>query len=392
MRERPDDLCPQPDRVPPGATEPLIPPIYPAAVYRCDDPDQANALLAGEQPGYVYRRDGHPNEQILAEKCRALHRADAAAICGSGMSALAAIFLAQLSAGDHVVLSDALYGRSIQLFSVEARRLGIGATVVDACDLAAIRAAMSAKTRLVLVETISNPLLRVADLAAIAEIAHSAGARLLVDNTFASPVVCRPLEFGADWVMESLTKIINGHSDVLLGLLCGTRAAWDRLETVISCWGLNSNPFDCWLASRGVGTMALRVERSNDNALAAAEFLSRELPAGAVLYPGLAQHPDHALAERQFLGRFGSIVTFTLPGGSAAAARFIKGAANIPFSPSLGDLSTTLSHPESTSHRSLSVAERKRLGIDGGTIRLSVGIESPEFVCTAIEEGLRALT
>lgn len=163
------------------------------------------------------------------------------------------------------------------------------------------------------------------------------------------------------------------------------------METVISCWGLNSSPFDCWLAARGLGTMALRVERANANALATAEFLAASLPAGSVHYPGLPTHPDHALAKRQFAGRFGSIVSFSLPGGTQAATAFIRAAVQIPFSPSLGDLSTTLSHPESTSHRSLSPAERERLGILGGTIRLSVGIESPQWVCEALEAGLSAL-
>jgi cystathionine beta-lyase/cystathionine gamma-synthase len=308
------------------------------------------------------------------------------------MSALSAVLLAELRSGDHVVVSDALYGRTTQLFDVEARRLGITASIVDVCNLSAVKSAFQpGKTKLVVLETISNPLLRVADLAAIADIAHSTGTRLLVDNTFASPAVCRPLELGADLVMESLTKIMNGHSDVLLGLVCGRESAWDRVESVIACWGLNASPFDCWLAARGLGTMALRVERSNNNALAAAEFLAGQLPAGSVHYPGLAIHADHALAARQFSERYGSIVAFTLPGGTAAATAFMKGATKIAFSPSLGDLSTTLSHPESTSHRGLTVAERERLNISGGTIRLSVGIESPEWVCEALEEGLRAL-
>lgn len=391
MRPKPDDLCPQPDRIPGSATEPLVPPIYPAAVYRCDDPSQAAGLLGGELPGYVYRRDGHPNADILAEKCRLLHGAERAAICGSGMSALSALLLAELRTGDHVVVSDALYGRTLQLFESEAARLGISATLVDVCEPGQLAAALRpGKTKLAVLETISNPLLRVPDIRAAADAVHDAGARLLVDNTFASPAVCRPFDLGADWVMESLTKIINGHSDVLLGLVCGREANWQRIGTVIACWGLNSSPFDCWLAARGLGTMALRVERANDNALRAAEYLASRLPPGAVHYPGLFEHPDHGLATRQFLGRYGSMVTFTLPGGMAAATAFIRGAEQIPFSPSLGDLSTTLSHPESTSHRGLSATERARLGIHGGTIRLSVGIESPDWVCDGLEAGMAA--
>ena len=244
---------------------------------------------------------------------------------------------------------------------------------------------------LLVVETITNPLLRVADLTRLAEIAHAAGARLVVDNTFASPALCQPLALGADLVVESLTKIMNGHSDVLLGLLCGREAAWARVPGVIATWGFTAAPFDCWLAERGLGTLHLRMERAAANALAAAKFLCGRGEIESVSYPGLSEHPDHRLAERQLGGRFGSIVAFTLHGGAAAATQFIAAAKNIPFCPSLGELSTTLTHPESTSHRGMPPADRQALGIHGGTIRLSVGVESPAFVLAALAEGVDAV-
>ena len=382
-----DDLCPRPDRVPRLPTEPLSPPIYPAAVYRCDDPQQALALLSGESFGYVYSRDGHPNADLLAEKCREMHGAQRAAIAGTGMGALATAVLALLQYGDHLVVSKQLYGRSLQLFTTEWARLGVNSTVVDTCDLAATAAAFTPQSKLLIVETITNPLLRVSDLTVLAEIAHQRGARILVDNTFAGPVVCRPLEFAADLVMESLTKSINGHSDVNLGLLCGHADCFERVPLVLSAWGLASSPFDCWLASRGVGTLALRVQRSDANALIAAKFVQQQPQVTEVHYPGLENHPDHSLACRQFGGRFGSMVTFTIRGGTVAAEGFIRAAKRIPFCPSLGDLSTTLSHPESTSHRGLINEARASLGIFGGTIRLSVGIESPETIVDALAEG-----
>jgi cystathionine beta-lyase/cystathionine gamma-synthase len=388
----PDDLCPRPDRLPPLPTEPLVPPIYPSAVYRCDHPQQAFELLAGERFGYVYSRDGHPNADLLAEKCRELHGAARAAIAGTGMGALAAALLALLQQGDQIVVSKQLYGRSLQLFTSEAGRLGVASAVVDTCDLAATAAAFTARTKLLVVETITNPLLRVPDLAALAAIAHHHGAQFLVDNTFAGPVVCRPLEWGADLVMESLTKSINGHSDVNLGLLCGKAELFERVPLVLSAWGLASSPFDCWLAARGLGTLALRAQRSDSNALAAAQFIQRQPQTEAVYYPGLPEHPDHALAQRQFGGRFGSMVTFTLRGGTRAAEQFIAAAKSIPFCPSLGDLSTTLSHPESTSHRGLTDEGRAALGIFGGTIRLSVGIESAQAIEAALAEGFAAVT
>jgi cystathionine beta-lyase/cystathionine gamma-synthase len=383
----PDDLCPRPDRLPRLPTEPLVAPIYPAAVYRCDDPRQAAELLSGERFGYVYSRDGHPNADLLAEKCRELHAAERAAIAGTGMGALALAVLALLEQGDHVVVSQQLYGRSLQLFTSEWARLGVASSVVDTCDLPATAAAFSDRTKLVIVETITNPLLRVSDLAALAKMAHARGARLLVDNTFAGPIVCRPIELGADLVMESLTKSINGHSDVNLGLLGGRADCWERVPLVLSAWGLASGPFDCWLAARGLGTLALRAQRANANALAAARHIREQPQVEAVHYPGLPEHADHELARRQFEGRFGSMVTFTLRGGTAAAEQFIRAAEQIPFCPSLGDLSTTLSHPESTSHRGMTAEARAALGIFGGKIRLSVGIESPEAIQAALSQG-----
>ncbi len=391
MTERPEDLCPRPDVPRPMPTEPLASPIYQAAVYRCADPAQADAMLAGKEPGYVYSRDANPNSDLLAERVRALHGAEQAVACSSGMAACAAIALAHLVSGDHVIVGDQMYGRTQVLFEKELSRLGVSTSRVDACDPAAVAKAMTARTRLVVVETITNPLVRVIDVEALAQAAHAGGAKLVVDNTFASPVLCRPLELGADVVFESLTKIMNGHSDVLLGVVCGRDDDGARLRSVVGTYGFSAAPFDCWLAARGIGTLALRAQQASTNALAAATFLAGRAECAQVYYPGLREHPDHALARRQFGGRFGSMLSFTLAGGSAAAEHFIRAAKQIPFCPSLGDLGTTLSHPESTSHRGLTPAERAALGITGGTIRLSVGIESPEAVIAALAEGLAGL-
>lgn len=386
-RESADDLCPRPSRLPHSDSEPAAPAIHLASVYRCGSPDEAARLLSGEDSGYVYSRDGHPNADMLADRCRELHGAEHAAVCSSGMAALGLAAMAHLQAGDHVVVSNQLYGRSLQLFGSELPRLGIAATQVDSCNLAGVSAAVRPATRLVVVETISNPLLRVCDLGRLAELAHKHGALLLVDNTFATPVVCRPLEHGADLVVESLTKLMSGHSDVLLGLLCG-RGGWARVVSAQSTWGWSTSPFDCWLALRGLGTLALRMERASANAAAAARLLAEYDPIETVHFPGLAAHPDHALARQQFGAQYGNMISFNLRGGLAAAERFIAAAARIPFCPSLGDLATTLSHPASTSHRSLSDEARRALGISGGTIRLSVGIESTAAVLDALREAL----
>lgn len=362
-----------------------------ASVYRCDSPEEAEKLLTGELAGYVYSRDGHPNAHLLAQRCGELHRAQWANVCSSGMAALALAAVSHLKQGDHVAVGNQLYGRSLQLFAGELPRFGIETTAVDTCDLEATAAVLRPATRLIVAETITNPLLRVSDIGRLAELAHARGASLLVDNTLATPIVCRPLEHGADLVVESLTKLMSGHSDVLLGLLCGKADQSPRVQAAQSTWGFATSPFDCWLAFRGLGTLALRAERAIANAQVAAQFLASEEKVDHVRYPGLPDHRDHQLAARQFNGRFGNMVTFTLQGGLAAAERFIVAAKGIPFCPSLGDLSTTLSHPASTSHRSLPEEVRQSLGIEQGTIRLSIGIESADAVLEGLGEGLAAV-
>jgi len=392
MPEKPEDICPTPGELPPQTTEPHAAPIWLSSVYRCESPDQALAMLGGEESGYVYQRDRHPNADMLVQKCCQLHRAERAAITSCGMSALSLALLSQAQSGDHVVVSSQLYGRSIDLLVTEAQRLGIASTIVDMSDLEAVREALTAQTRLIVAETITNPLLRVADIGALAKIAHQGGAILLVDNTFASPILCRPLELGADLVVESISKIMNGHSDVMLGLLCGGEKHWQRVERASSIWGLASGPLECWLAMRGLSTLALRAQRASENGIAVAQWLSEQSQVACVRYPGLADHPDHDLAHRQFGDCYGSIVTFDLAGGAGAANQLIGAASQIPFCPSLGEVSTTLSHPASTSHRGLSTAEQNALGINGGTIRLSVGTETASHVIGALTEGFSALT
>jgi cystathionine beta-lyase/cystathionine gamma-synthase len=389
MPEPADDLCPRSIHLPATPTRPHTPPLVAASVWECDDPEQADRLLSGAESGYVYQRDGHPNADALAEKCRDLHAADRAIVTSSGMAALAVALLSQAAAGSHVVASRLLYGRSLHLFTSEAPRLGIICTTVDTGDVDSVAAALRPETVLVIAETISNPTLRVADVPRLASVAHAGGARLLVDNTFASPLVCRPLELGADLVMESLTKIISGHGDVMLGLLAGRADTWARIPAALTTWGMTASPFDCWLAQRGLSTLALRGDRASASALAVAQWLATDPRVERVDYPGLATHPHHALAQRQFGGRFGNMVTIHLRGAGHAARAFIA-ARRIPFCPSLGDLDTTLSHPASTSHRGLSAAQRAPLGIGDGTLRLSIGIESTDYIRAAIDASLGA--
>lgn len=388
---RADEICPRPDPVPPSKTVPHSTPIYLTSVWSCESPEQADAILGKQLPGYVYQRDANPNSDLLAAKCRELHAAEQTILTSSGMAALATVVLSQLRPGDHLLLSRHLYGKTTQLMGDECARWGIDHTRVDSTNLTAVAESMTPRTRLVVVETIANPRLQVADLQQIATLCRSRNAKLLVDNTFATPYLCRPLEWGADFVMESVSKMMNGHSDVMLGLLAGRTADWSRVAQTVSTWGLASSPFEAWLSARGLATLSVRMERACDNALAIARFLTHAKEVVSVDYPGLPQHPQHELAKRQFAGRFGSIVTFHLRGGRKAADAFIAAARDIPFCPSLGEVSTTLSHPESTSHRGLTADARRELGIDGGTLRLSVGIESHSQIEHRLQEALGAV-
>lgn len=371
-----------------GVSVPLVPPLYQSSVYTLPDLDALDRIVNGEEAGFIYARDGHPNARDLAAQLATLEKATWAIVCGSGMGAITAAVLAVVQQGDRIVASSRLYGRTTQLFGQELPRYGVTTTFVDTNDLGAVRKALETKTKILFVETMSNPLLRVVDLAALAEAARAAGALLIVDNTFASPVLCRPIEFGATMVIESLTKIIGGHSDITLGLVCGTGEWLAQVSQIISIWGFASNPFDCWLAQRGLATLDLRMRAASANAAALADWLADQRGVSRVVYPGRAEHPDHALASRVLSGGFGNMLCFELNGGRDAVNRFLHNAPGIPFSPSLGHTTTTCSHPGATSHRYVSPAEKKRQGISDGLVRLSVGVEDIEKIKAEMGRGL----
>ena len=371
----PSTTCVRPSQPPRSQTEPLSPPIQLSTVYRVADLDEIDALYEGTARGFTYSRDGHPNSSQLAAKVAALEGAEAALVCASGMAAESAILLACLSQGDDVALSDGLYGKTVALVGRELSRFGVGHGMFDPTRPDSLSQAITPRTRVVFAETISNPLVRVADVEGLAEVAHAAGAVLVIDHTLA-PLLCRPLSLGADALTHSLTKLIGGHSDLLLGLLAGRRDLIERSAAVASAFGLNDNPFESWLALRGVATLKLRSDRACANALDLATRLERHDKVIAVHYPGLTRHPDHARAVRLFRGGFGTIVTIDL-GGRAQADAFIKALRHVPFAPSFGDVSTSLSHPATTSHRGQTPEQWAKQGISPGLVRLSVGLEDP---------------
>lgn len=375
------------DAEPKSAIEPLAPPIEISAVYRVDDLDRIDALYESREAGFIYARDSHPGAVRLAKKLATLEGAERGLVCGSGMAAEAAIFLALASRGDSVAIADGLYGRTVKLVVGELPRFGIAHKTFDPTDPSSLARVVDKQTRLIFVESISNPLLRVADLPGLAEVAEKNGSIFVVDNTFA-PLICRPIDHGADLVVHSLTKLIGGHSDLILGGLAGSNELIARCESIASTFGLTGNAFDSRLALRGLATLAIRSRRTCESALELAERLSRRDDIKAVHYPGLTSSAEHDRAKRMLVNGFGNMVTIDLETRDRANM-FIKNLEHIPFAPSLGDVVTTLSHPATTSHRGQSAEQWARQGITPGLVRLSIGLEDPADLFDEIDNSLR---
>ncbi|MGL4422083.1 MAG: trans-sulfuration enzyme family protein [Gemmataceae bacterium] len=375
-----------------GPSRPLTPPFVPAAVYHLADLDAVDAIYQKTAPGFIYARDGHPNAAELSAVLNQLSAAPWGFITASGMGALAAAFLATVRTGANILASDRLYGKTTRLLRSEFDRLGITTQFVDTSDLVAVETALKATpTALVVVETISNPHCRVADIPELAHRAHAAGAKLLVDNTFASPGLCRPLELGADLVMESGTKILNGHSDVTLGYLGGIDAdLGERAASVSSTWGFAANPFDCWMTLRGLETYELRLRAATTNAARIAAWLNQQDGILRTIYPGLPQHEDFAVVQKLLPRGAGHMLTFELAGGRDAVNRLFQKTPGVPFCPSLGHTTSTFSHPDTTSHRGETAEAKARLGITPGLVRLSVGCEDGAQLQEQLARGLAA--
>jgi cystathionine beta-lyase/cystathionine gamma-synthase len=377
-----------PSRLDLGRTTPLVPPLYQTSVYAVPDLDTYDRIINGEESGFFYARDSHPNARHLADQIAQWEGASCAVICASGMAAISATILSLTQQGDRIVAGASLYGRTTILLKQELVRYGLHTTFVDAGNLEVVRDALTQPVKLLLVETMSNPLVRLVDIEALARICRERQCTLVVDNTFATPFLVRPLELGANFVVESLTKMMGGHSDVTLGAVAGTGDFRQQMEPLVSTWGLASNPFDCWLAGRGLATLSLRMQAASANAAALADWLAGQSNVTRVVYPGRADHPDHELARRLLPRGFGNMLCFELAGGRDSVNRFMRLATGIPFSPSLGHFTTTCSHPALTSHRYVSPAERKRQGITDGLIRLSVGVEDLEHIQKEMLRGL----
>lgn len=363
------------------------------SVWQLASPAAAEAGMRGRTENYVYRRVDHPNAHGLAQRLARLHRATHAIVTAQGMSAVAAVAQLGLQPGAHVWLGHELYGETTQLLTKHLARWQVQVRAFDPCDPVEIdRLSAAAGVSLVFVETITNPRLRVCDIAAVARATHRAGGRLVVDNTFATYQLCRPLEFGADIVVESLGKQVNGHSDAMLGLIASCdEQLMAQLAEVVKTFGWASSPLDCYLTARGLPTLALRLERACTTALALAERLSAMSQVRGVDYPGLADHPQAAIARRQLQAGCGWMLSFKIDPSPARVERlFAALRPAIQFVPSLGDVCTTISHPFTTSHRDSSPDQLARLGIDHGTIRVSCGLEPTPWLIERFSAAIHA--
>ena len=349
--------------------------IFMTSGYAYDSAEEAAARFRGERPGMTYSRLQNPTTDMLERRIALLEGAEAARVTTTGMAAMSAALLCQLSAGDHLVAGQSLFGSCRVLVDTILPRFGIETTTVDARDTEAWARARRPNTRAFFLETPSNPGLEVCDIRAIADIAHDAGALVVVDNAFASPVLQRPMEMGADVVAYSATKLMDGQGRVLAGAVVGSER-WinDVYLAFARHTGPNLSPFNAWVVLKSLETLDLRVRRSCENAMKVATFLESRLP--RCLYPGLASHPQHALAMRQ-MAAGGTIIALFLDGGRQAAHGLLDGLRLIDISNNLGDSRTLMTHPASTTHFSVSAEVRAQMGITEGMLRLSIGLEDP---------------
>ncbi len=363
-------------------------PIYQTSTFAFRDADEGAARFGGTDPGYKYTRLGNPTVAALEECVAELEGGCGALAASTGMAAIHTVYFTLLGAGAHVVGTDALYGASRMILENEYSRFGVTASFVDTSDVANVEKAMRPETKLVFVESPANPTLKLCDIAAIAEIAHRHGALLAVDNTFASPLLQQPFALGADIVVHSMTKFINGHSDVVAGVVVAKDPAlFARLRKVHVNVGPTMDPHQAWLVFRGVKTLGLRMEKAQANALEVARFLEAHPKVAWVRYPFLPSHPQHELALRQMSGG-GGIVSFGVKGGLDAGRTLINSVKLATLAVSLGGLETLIEHPASMTHASVPKAEREKAEISDDLVRIAVGCEDAADLCDDLEQAL----
>jgi len=363
-------------------------PIYQTSTFKFDSAEHGAACFAGESDGYIYTRIGNPTIHALETLVAELENGFGGIATSSGMGAVNVVFGAILAQGDHVVSSAAIYGPSRIILETYYKKFGIDATFVNTADLDAVREALRPETRLLYIETPSNPTMDITNLKACSELAHQNGITVAVDNTFCSPYLQRPLEFGVDIVLHSLTKFINGHADVVGGIVVAREEAmYKKLRANMIIQGFNMDPHQAYLVIRGVKTLGIRIDRAQESALKIAEFLENHPKIEWVRYPGLVSHPQHELAMTQMDG-FGSMISFELKGGVEAGRILMNNVQMAILAVSLGGVETLIQHPASMTHSKVSAEGKNKAGITDGLVRYSTGIEDVADLIADLEQAL----
>ncbi|MCY6483410.1 PLP-dependent aspartate aminotransferase family protein [Clostridium aestuarii] len=368
------------------ATGALVSPIYQTSTYAYESTEEAGKIFTGEKFGYLYGRDHSPTEIQLEEKIAALEGGEACKVFGSGMAAIANAHMALLKAGDHVICGDVVYGGTYGLFDKMLRPFGVDVTYVDTSKIEELEKALKPNTKVVHIETPANPTLRITDIKEVSKFCKAHNLSLVVDNTFMTPYLQKPLELGADIVVHSATKYLNGHGDCIAGVVVGSKEFIEKgLHEGVTKIGALVSPFTCFLVKRGIQTLPLRMEQHINNAMKVAEYLEAHPKVEKVLYPGLKSFPQHELAKKQMKG-FGALISFEVKGGLDKARQLCDNLEMIELAVSLGDVGTLIEHPASMTHKSLPVEERRASGITDGLVRLSIGIENIEDIITDLDQ------
>lgn len=369
----------------------LTPPMHMASTFAFDSAEQGGAIFAGEQQGYFYSRISNPTLDLLEQRIATLEGAEAGVATASGMGAITAVMWSLLKAGDEIITDKTLYGCTFAFFRHGLAKFGVKVTHVDLTDPAALEAAMTDNVRVVYFETPANPNMRLVDIAAISEVAHRHGAEVVVDNTYTTPALTRPIELGADIVVHSATKYLGGHGDLVGGLVAGSAGTMQkvRLEGLKDMTGAVMSPFTATLIMRGLKTLALRMERHSQTALEVARWLEAQPQVAAVHYPGLESFAQADLAGRQ-MALPGGMIAFDLAGGYDQGIRFMNRLGMITRAVSLGDAETLIQHPASMTHSTYTPEERAAHGIGQGLLRLSIGLEDSEDIFADLEQALHA--
>jgi len=362
-----------------------VTPIYQTSSFVFDDAAQGGRRFSGQEPGYVYTRLGNPNTTELEAKMATLENGEDGISTGSGMAAISTTLLAMLKQGDHIVAHKSIYGCTFGLLSEMLPELGIDTTFVDAVKIDSVLGAMRANTKIIYIETPANPTMEIIDIKEVARVAHQFGAYLVVDNTFMTPYLQKPLELGADVVVHSATKYLGGHGDLVAGVIVGPKHLTTSMrKKYLKDLGGIPSPFDTWLLARGIKTLGIRMEKHCENAIQVARYLEGNSKIAKVYYPGLQSHPQHEIAKKQMKG-FGGIISFELKGGLMAGQTLMNNVKMISLAVSLGSVDSLIQHPASMTHAVIPRDERLRAGITDGLVRLSVGIEDISDIIDDLE-------